>query len=257
MAVGDPLRAAVERHLVSGADPVAPGSLEARIGYRFANRKLLQEALTHESSLKGGRARNRAAAKTRSNERLEFLGDRVVALMVAEMLMRQFPDEAEGPLTHRLIGLVNGDALAEIGMEMELSEALVVGNQDGARQSVDPGQASVVGDACEALIGAVYLDGGPEAARALVQRYWSQRILTDQSPPRHPKQLLQEWLAARQQPAPAYRLVRTEGPAHAPQFTVSVEVQGRAPIEAHGSSKRVAELNCAELMLAELQGKRS
>ena len=239
---------------MTGPDPAPSGSLEDRIGYRFRDQKLLREALTHESSLKGGRAPVRKKERLRSNERLEFLGDRVVALMVAELLMRQFPSEAEGPLTHRLIGLVNGDVLAEIGMEMALSDELVVATQDGSRQSVDPGQASVVGDACEALIGAVYLDGGPEAAKALIERYWSRRIAADTVPPRHPKQLLQEWLAARQLPAPVYRLVTAEGPPHAPCFTVAVEVRGRTPVEARGSSKRSAELACAEQMLALLEG---
>ncbi|MCS6778648.1 MAG: ribonuclease III [Geminicoccaceae bacterium] len=251
-----PLRAPAEPHQLS--DPsleAARAALEERLGHRFADRSLLACALTHESAAGGARGRRAPESDARSsNERLEFLGDRVLALVVAELLMRRFPNEREGPLTHRLIALVKGDTLAEIGRALALDRALEVGGGRG-RSAADPRSPSLLGNTLEALIGAVYLDGGLEAARRVVERLWADRLDGSGAPPRHPKQALQERIAERGLPPPVYTVAERKGPDHAPRFTIAVEVEGLGRAEGEGPSKRAAEEKAAERLLARLEGR--
>ncbi len=226
--------------------------LEAALGHRFARAELLDEALTHRSTGGSQRPGGRwVAGPAPSYERLEFLGDRVVGLIVAEMLLNAFPAEAEGALTRRFAALVRKETLAEVAGEFDLAEhiRLPPGEQPSARRN-----PSLLADVCEALIAALYLDGGMGAARAFIERYWAKRMAASVAPPQDAKTALQEWAQGRGRPLPAYRLVREEGPAHQPVFTVSVAVEGEAPAEASGTSKRLAETAAAQSLLERLKG---
>jgi ribonuclease III len=214
------------------------------LGHRFDHPELLVEALTHPS------ARTRRGAGKRGYERLEFLGDRVLGLIIAELLWRRFPDEAEGALTRRHTGLVRRETLTSIAKEIGLGAHIVLSSGEeaaGAR-----GNPSVLADVCEAVIAALYLDGGLPAARAFVERWWEQRLTKLGAPPRDPKTTLQEWAQARGRALPVYRTVAAEGPAHRRTFTVTVSVEGLPPASASGSSKRAAEAAAAAAALATL-----
>lgn len=254
MAVEHPLRAAVEPDPLSGDGLAsARAALEVRLGHRFRDPALLACALTHESAAAGARGRARPRPGDRaSNERLEFLGDRVLALAVAELLMERFPEESEGALTHRLIALVKGDTLADIGLALGLDAALEVGGGRAGRAAADRRSPSLVGNALEAVIGAVHLDGGLAAARAVIERLWAERLAQDLAPPRHPKQTLQERAAAAGLPVPAYVVAARQGPDHAPHFTVKVAVAGLGEAEGQGGSRRAAEEAAAARLLDRL-----
>jgi ribonuclease-3 len=216
--------------------------LEDRIGYRFADATMLEIALTHISALKG--ARNRAG----SYQRLEFLGDHVLGLIVSDMLYRAFPKADEGELSRRLADQVRKETCAEIARNIDLGAAIRFGaseNNAGART-----RPAILADVCEALIGAVYLDGGYKAAEELVDRLWQERLRATAQPLRDPKTVLQEWAQARGLPTPAYREVARSGPDHNPEFRVSVQLPALAPAEGHGRSKRAAEQAAAAAMLA-------
>jgi len=218
------------------------GSLEERIGYRFSNAALLDSALSHISSLKG--ARNRAG----SYQRLEFLGDHVLGLVVSDMLFRAFPKADEGELSRRLADLVRKETCAEIARTIDLGAVIRLGASEvnaGGRT-----RPAILADVCEALIGAVYVDGGFPAAAALVGRLWQARMKTKAQPLRDPKTLLQEWAQARGLPTPAYREIARSGPDHDPQFRVAVQLPQLAPAEGSGRSKRAAEQAAAAAMMA-------
>jgi ribonuclease-3 len=222
--------------------PVA--ALSGRLGHDFRNPALLEQALTHRSAADPKRN------QLDSNERLEFLGDRVLALCMAEWLAERFPEEREGELGKRLAVLVAADTLAKVGDAIGLPAALRIPpaeSRTGLRQ-----RANVLADATEALIGALYLDAGLEAARAFVRREWTVAMEADAAtPPMSAKSRLQEWSLGRGQGLPEYTVVGTEGPSHAPVFTVLVKVCGKAA-EASGDSKRAAEQLAAEALLTEL-----
>jgi ribonuclease III len=216
--------------------------LEGRIGYRFAEAAMLEIALTHISALKG--ARNRAG----SYQRLEFLGDHVLGLIISDMLYRAFPKADEGELSRRLADLVRKETCAEIARNIDLGAAIRVGSSEhnaGART-----RPAILADVCEALIGAVYLDGGYKAAEELVDRLWQERLRATAQPLRDPKTVLQEWAQARGLPTPAYREVARSGPDHNPEFRVAVQLPALAPAEGQGRSKRAAEQAAAAAMLA-------
>jgi ribonuclease-3 len=218
--------------------------LEDRLGYRFADPALLREALTHSSAAGRGR---RAAA---SNERLEVLGDRVLGLVIADLLIRRFANEGEGGLTRRHAALVSGATLAEIALELALGDCLVL-----ARSEADTGGRSkpaTLANVLEALIGALYLDGGLEPAATFIGRHFGPRLRAMRAPPQDPKTALQEWAQGRGLALPDYRVVEVAGPAHAPRFEVSVEVGDRPPATAVAGSKRAAEQAAAERLLAAL-----
>ena len=216
--------------------------LEERVGYRFADAAMLEIALTHISALKG--ARNRAG----SYQRLEFLGDHVLGLIISDMLYRAFPKADEGELSRRLADLVRKETCAEIARNIDLGAAIRIGASEhnaGARTRL-----AILADVCEALIGAVYLDGGYKAAEELVDRLWQERLRATAQPVRDPKTVLQEWAQARGLPTPAYREVARSGPDHNPEFRVSVQLPALAPAEGQGRSKRAAEQAAAATMLA-------
>ena len=216
-------------------------ALEARIGYRFADPALLDHALTHISALGG--VRNRSG----SYQRLEFLGDHVLGLVVSDMLFRAFPRADEGELSRRLADLVRKEACADVAQAIELGGAIRLGASEsnaGGRSRI-----AILADVCEALIGAVFLDGGYEAAAALITRLWDGRMRAPKRPLRDAKTVLQEWAQAQGLPTPAYREVERKGPDHDPEFRVTVELPDRLPAEGIGRSKRSAEQAAASMML--------
>jgi ribonuclease III len=218
------------------------------IGYEFSDRELLEEALTHPSALapEPRRRRHRETVK-RGYERLEFLGDRVLGLVVAGCLWHRFEGEPEGDLARRHTHLVRREALARVAERIGLGRYLRLSRSEAAAGGA--GNPGILADACEALIAAIYLDGGFEAASAFVRRFWEPLIEEMEEPPRDPKTALQEWAQARGLPLPTYELVATTGPDHAPLFTVMVSVVVGDPATATASSKRLAEARAAAILL--------
>ena len=229
------------------------GSVAALLGHTFADPELLSQALTHRSAAHGRRARPQHRPGERrgvgSNERLEFIGDRVLGLLIAEWLLERFPDEQEGELGPRQAHLVSRQVLARVAANAGLAEVLEVApNEARAGVRLSP---NVVADATEAVIGALYLDGGLPAARVFVRSAWAPMVDEMGAPPKDPKTVLQEWLLARAQPLPVYTLAATDGPSHAPHFVVHATASGRTGV-GEGASKRVAERAAAAALIAQL-----
>jgi ribonuclease-3 len=230
----------------SKAEAKAPGktavaAIEGRIGHNFADANLLATAFTHVSALKSQRKRGD------SYQRLEFLGDHVLGLIVSDMLYRAFPNADEGELSKRLADLVRKESCADVARSLGLADDIklgAVGATAGARL-----RKSVLGDVCEAVIGAVYLDGGYQAAAEFVTRNWTERMHKPRRPLRDPKTVLQEWAQGKGLPTPVYREVERTGPHHDPQFRVAVDLPGLAPAEGVGSNKRAAEKVAASVMI--------
>jgi ribonuclease-3 len=230
------------------------------IGHAFARPELLADALTHPSALppprRPGRGRPRRAAPNGvprgGYERLEFLGDRVLGLVIADLLWRGFEHEQEGPLTRRLTHLVRRDALARVAAAIGLDRHLRLSPAEAAAGAArNPG---ILADGLEAVIAAIYLDGGFGAATAFIERFWEPLITEMEAPPSDAKTELQEWAQARGLKLPAYELIATSGPDHAPHFTVSVRVAGQEEASATASSKRAAETAAAAALLDRLGG---
>jgi ribonuclease-3 len=219
----------------------AVGGFEDRIGYHFKNAALLEQALTHISALSG--SRNRAA----SYQRLEFLGDHVLGLVISDMLFAAFPKADEGEMSRRLADLVRKEACAEVARSIELGAAIRLGASES--NAGGRGRTAILADVCEALVGAVFIDGGYAAASDLVGRLWEPRMRAPSRPLRDAKTMLQEWAQARGLPTPAYREVERTGPDHDPEFRVTVELPNRIPAEGLGRSKRAAEQAAAAAML--------
>lgn len=215
----------------------------ARLGHVFAQPELLIQALTHRSAADPRRS------QLDSNERLEFLGDRVLALLIAEWLAERFPEEREGDLGKRLGVLVARDTLARVADNLDLANVIRVPQSEGRAGLRE--RANVMADALEALLGALYMDAGLPAARALVRREWEGHMGADPRPPMSAKSRLQEYTLGRGLGLPEYRLVSTTGPSHQPVFVVSVAAAGREA-EGLGDSKRAAEQLAAEAWLAGL-----
>ena len=212
--------------------------VEAETGHRPRDINLFERALTHSS--RGGA----------DYERLEFLGDRVLGLAIASWLHSRFPEEAEGQLSRRLNVLVSRETCAEVARAMALAPRMRLGKQaleDGAGDS-----DNVLGDMIEALLGALYLEGGLPAAETFVRRHWEGLIDEQHSAPKHPKSALQEWAAANNRKPPEYRLVDRSGPQHAPRFVVEVSVRGAGEAQAEGTSKQEAETEAARLLVEKL-----
>ena len=225
------------------------------IGHHFARAELLGDALTHPSALpsprrQGRRRGARATAPRGGYERLEFLGDRVLGLVIAELLWRRFPNEPEGHLTRRLTQLVRRDALARVAAALGLDRHLQLSPAEAAAGAAR--NPSILADVCEAVIAAVYLDGGFAAASEFIQRHWQPLIAEMDGPPRDPKTELQEWAQARGLGLPAYALTGTSGPDHAPHFTVAVRLADFEEASASASSKRAAETGAAAALLERL-----
>jgi ribonuclease-3 len=251
MAVCRPLQPAASRRELIYRRPeenLSEGDLRQIIGYEFARRELLDEALTHPSALPPERRSGRRHIPPRRGyERLEFLGDRVLGLVVADLLWRRFAAEPEGHLTRRLTHLVRRAALARVAQAIGLGRHLILSRAEMAAGAA--GNPAILADACEALIAAIYLDGGFAAASAFVQRFWEPLVEEMEEPPQDPKTALQEWAQARGLALPAYELVKTSGPDHAPLFTVAASVAGGERATATASSKRIAEARAAALLL--------
>jgi ribonuclease III len=249
MAVRDPLEPDRNGDPLTGAEPgraaAAPTGTDAvqeLLGHRFARPELLREALTHRSAaLRRGRG---------SNERLEFMGDRVLGLVVAEWLVERFPQEQEGELGRRLAHLVSQPVLAAVADSIGLGAALAV--SPGEARAGVTSRATVRADALEAAIGALFLDGGLDVARRFVRRAWQGAMEGQASPPRDPKTSLQEWAQKRGLPLPSYNITERSGPPHAPRFTLTVRV---GPHDAEGSAgtRRAAEQQAAAALLRLLE----
>ena len=250
MAAGDPLEPLLQGHpLSSGAVDLAV--LAAGIGHAFARPELAIEALTHRSLL--DRRPDLKAAYPNGNERLEFLGDRVLSLAMADLLLRRFPQSREGELARRHAELVQAATLAEIAAQAGLARHLMLGESErqaeGATGTVRP---TILADAMEALLGAIFLDAGFPAAAACIERLWGERLSSQRAAPRDAKTTLQEWAQARRLPLPDYREVGREGPAHAPAFVVEVTIKGQEPLQGRGPSKREAERQAAAALLTKM-----
>jgi ribonuclease-3 len=218
-------------------NPARLNEITERLGYRFRNQALLIEALTHGSTQK----------HKGDYQRLEFLGDRVLGLVIAEHLFRAHPGDEEGQLTHVLSSLVRSEACADAGDTIGLSDLVIIGT--GERAKGMNLNRTVLGDAMEALVAAIYLDSGLDEARAFVLRCWDAQLKAPKLAVKDPKTFLQEWALARALPIPAYRIISREGPEHEPVFVVSVEVKDRPPAEGTARSKRAAEMDAAEQFL--------
>jgi ribonuclease-3 len=211
--------------------------LEARLGHAFADPTLLRRALTHASANSQG-----------SNERLEFLGDRVLGLIAAEKLHALYPDDSEGALALKFNALARREACSKAAEAAGLADHIILASAEagsGGRR-----KTAILAGACEAVIAALYLDGGLAAARAFVERYWTEAFAALNADMRDPKTVLQEWAQSRKQ-APVYRLVGREGPDHAPRFDVEARVGEEAALGS-GGSKREAEQDAARRLLAKL-----
>ncbi len=212
-----------------------------RIGYEFASPELLERALTHASLNK------RPGGAADSYERMEFLGDRVLGLVVADLLYRRFPEEDEGALARRFAMLVRREALAAVAEEIELGKAVILAR--GEEEAGSQENPAILSDCCEAVIAALYLDGGLEPARRFITEHWTAKLEADPTPPLDAKTELQEWAQGKGLPLPRYREVSRDGPAHEPRFIIEVSVEGEAPAEASGGSKRQAEQAAARILL--------
>jgi ribonuclease III len=220
---------------------------EAKLGYQFTDRTLLKRALTHSSVRTGGKK-----GGDTDNERLEFLGDRVLGLAIAEMLTELDPGASEGEMARAFNHLVRGETCAEVARSLALGEQLVLSDseaQSGGRQKV-----TILADACEAVLAAVFLEGGFSAARQVVRLHWTSRLAALPDEPSDAKSALQEWAQGQGLDLPKYKELSREGPDHAPLFTTEVRVGGRKSPTARtaqgtGSSKRVAEQAAATALL--------
>ena len=226
--------------------------LMTALDYGFKDSELLRIALLHPSAVSTGRGKRgkKPPAKLErpaDNQRLEFLGDRVLGIVVAEMLFRAFPEEDEGALARRLAALVRQDSLDAVAREIALGRYLTIsrGEEEGGGRD----NPAILADACEALIGAIYLDGGLEVARLFVERHWRPKMNAEEKPPQDAKTTLQEWAQAAGLALPLYTVVKSEGPPHDPVFEVEVSVAGQEPVSARGRSKRIAEQAAARLLL--------
>ena len=219
----------------------AVAGLEESLGHVFADRELLERALTHSSAGEGAR-------NIRHNERLEFLGDRVLNLLAAERLMELYPDEREGELTKRMHALISGETCARVAGRIGLGEALRLSGGESRRGG--RANATILGDACEALLAALYRDAGLEATREVFAHIWAEEFDTaDASAGANPKSELQEWAAQHKLPQPAYEVVSRTGPPHAPTFEVELRVGELEPARGRGGSRQQAEKAAAETML--------
>lgn len=215
--------------------------LEEALGYAFKNRALLERALTHVSALSSQDER------TNSYQRLEFLGDRVLGLVMSDLLVKTFTDIEEGELSRRLADLVRRETCTEISLNWGVGAFLRLGV--GEVHSGGRKNTAILADAAESIIGAVFLDGGFEAAQSVVIPAFEKRMLAPVRPLRDAKTTLQEWAQAQGLSHPLYTIIKRAGPDHAPRFTVAVHVGSFDILEALGTSRRVAEQNAAENFL--------
>ena len=218
------------------------GGLERVLGHDFNNPDLLTQALTHSSA---------TPDRLQSNERLEFLGDRVLGLRLAGLLVESFPDEDEGKLGYRFSALARAESLVRVAEDIGLGSYLILSEgEEGGGGRDNPG---ILADTMEAVIAALYLDGGLEAAAAFIEGQWRSLMAEDPEPPKDAKTKLQEWAQGQGLPLPEYRVTAEDGPAHAPRFTVRVSVHEMKPASGQGFSKQAAEQAAAEAMIEMFQ----
>jgi ribonuclease III len=215
--------------------------LEARLGYRFRGRDLFKKALTHASV-------RQAPGKRRDNERLEFLGDRVLGLAIAELLWEVYPAADEGELARLYNRLVRGRTCAAVARELNIGPFLVL--SDAEADSGGRDKETILADACEAVLGAVFLEAGYATARDVVRAHWGSRLGASPAEAADAKSLLQEWVQGQGLELPAYIEVDRQGPDHAPRFTAEVRIKGRKPARGEGASKRAAEQAAATALLS-------
>ena len=215
--------------------------LQTRLGYEFQDPGLLERAMTHASVGDGTR-------KVRHNERLEFLGDRVLGLLAAETLIQGDDEAREGVMSMRLAHLVSGRTCAVVGRRLGIGEALRLA--PGETRTGGRDKDTILGDACEALMAAIYLDGGLEAARHFFLTFWAEELASkDVQDGKDPKTRLQEWAQAKGLGLPSYDVVSRHGPDHAPKFTIEVRIESLAPQTAQGASRRDGEKAAALALL--------
>jgi len=223
---------------VSAAKPVV--DLEERIAHNFKDQDLIKTALTHSS-----------AAAGYNYERLEFLGDRVLGLVIAELLYERFPKEAEGDLAKRLAALVQGSFLAKISQELDLGSYINL--SDAEKLAGGAENENILADIFESLIGALYLEGGFEKCQSLIHDLWADRLDVMKEPPLHPKTQVQEWAQAKGLGLPSYTIVAQSGPDHAPMFDIELRLEGFDPVTAQGRSRQLAEKEAARKFMKQRQ----
>lgn len=216
--------------------------LEAALGYKFKGEPTLERALTH-ASVRSGSKTARA-----DNERLEFVGDRVLGLAIAEMLSEAFPEASEGELARRFNRLVRGETCARVARRIGLGTSLILSDSEAV--SGGRNKETILADAIEAVLGAIFLDGGFEKARAVVRALWADQIEHTPQVAADPKSALQEWSQGQGLELPLYVEVSRKGPDHAPRFTSEVRISGLSPARGEGASKRAAEQAAASALLS-------
>lgn len=215
--------------------------LEARVGHQFKDRELLKKALTHAS------VRQAPNAKRRDNERLEFLGDRVLGLAVAELLSEVYPSASEGQLARLYNRLVRGKTCAEVARALDLGPSLVLSESEAGSGGRD--KETILADACEALLGAIFVEAGYDKARAVIRMHWGARLDGAPAEAADAKSALQEWAQGQGLDLPQYAEVERQGPDHAPRFTSEVQIKGKKPARGEGANKRAAEQDAATQLL--------
>ncbi len=206
--------------------------LQTLIGYTFKDEQLLKLSLTHSS-----------AKKKNNYERLEFLGDRVLGLIMAELIYHRFPEESEGDLGRRLAPLVQGVTIAQISAKINLADFIIL--SDAEKAAGGKANDNILSDVYEALLGALYLDGGLEPCRRMIALHWRGVLDVMIRPPMHPKTEVQEWAQGRGLPLPLYEIVKQSGPDHAPSFEIELRVEGFTSARAEGRSRQDAEKEAA------------
>jgi len=227
-----------------------PAALVTKLGHVFAKPTLLENALTHPSLAGASRQKKKGAPY----ERLEFLGDRVLGLAIAEWLYETFPNADEGEMAKRHAALVNREALRAVAQEIGLGQFVRLARGEDAGTEGGRKNLATLPDAMEAVIGALYLDGGFAAARSFIRQYWQRDIAVSETPA-DPKTTLQEWAQGQALPLPVYRVIEHSGPAHAPKFVIEASVKGFTPVQADGDSKRAAQKAAAVKLLESVQKK--
>ena len=212
--------------------------IEDVLGYRFSDKALLETALTHSSA---------AGAHIYSNERLEFLGDRVLGIVIADILYNRFEDEDEGSLARRFAGLTSRDAIAEVAGNLEIEKFVEMSPADDATS--ERGRLSLLADTVEAILGAMFLDGGLDCAASFIKSHWEKMVDANINPPKDAKTELQEWTQAKGLGLPEYKIVEQSGPDHAPIFKIEVKIPNYEKHSGSGSSRRSAEMEAAKAFL--------
>lgn len=218
--------------------PPPVSKLEAAIRHQFRRPDLLQQALTHPSASSSSRP---------DNQRLEFLGDRVLGLTIAQALMEAYPDAQEGDLAPRFNALVRRETLAEVAESIGLGQHLHLGRSESTSGGRRKG--AILADAMEAVIAALYIDGGMEAATTFIHAEWDARIAAVDTAPTDPKTAIQEWAQGRGLALPSYALISRTGPDHAPEFVIEISLENGATATGKAGSKKQAEQTAAEALL--------